>query len=784
MKGAFWNSDGFRDSAKHSLVRESIRDLKLDFFAIFETGRENFSVPFLGRLSGSLDFIWYCLPPQGRSGGILVGINNTTLKVNRVINGKHCVNFNLRSKVDGFEWSLIPVYGAAQEIHKPDFLAELVRVCEAESLPMLVGGDFNIMRRKEDKSNNNFDTRWPFIFNAIIESLDLREIALSGRQFTWASCRDTPTYEKLDRVLASVEWEQKFPLVSVRALARAESDHTPLILDSGEQAHLGNKAQFSFELSWLRQEGFANIIAREWNSVSHGDTPIDIWQNKIRNLRRFLRGWAKNMSSLYKKERDRLLLLIDTLDKKAESIPLNGYERGQLKDANMTLAKLRRDEESKWAQRAKVKHIQEGGDNTKYFHLIANGKHRRKKIFQLEQDEETIVGQENLKVYITEYYKNLFGAPVPNHFSMSESDKADIPQLSEEENKILTADFTEQEVYDAIMQMEKNKAPGPDGFPAEFYQTFWDVIKIDIMRLFQAFQKGELPLFHLNFGTIVLLPKKENALQIQQYRPICLLNVSFKIFTKVGTNRVSEIAHKVVRPTQTAFMPGRHILEGVVVLHETIHELHRNKLDGVLLKLDFEKAYDKVNWDFLQQALRMKGFDPKWCQWIQQYVSRGSVGVRVNDDFGHYFQTRKGLRQGDPLSPTLFNIVADMLAIIINRAKEDGQVEGLIPHLVDGGVSILQYADDTIIFMKHDLAKALNMKLILCMFEQLSGLKINFNKSEIFCFGQATEVVDQYKFLFGYENGSFPFKYLGIPIHFQKLKIASGNLLRIDSKGN
>jgi hypothetical protein len=85
----------------------------------------------------------------------------------------------------------------------------------------------------------------------------------------------------------------------------------------------------------------------------------------------------------------------------------------------------------------------------------------------------------------------------------------------------------------------------------------------------------------------------------------------------------------------------------------------------------------------------MKGFDPKWCRWIQEFISRGSVGIRVNKDIGHYFQTRKGLRQGDPLSPILFNIVADMLAIIINRAKEDGQVNGLIPHLVDGGVSIL-----------------------------------------------------------------------------------------------
>jgi hypothetical protein len=110
---------------------------------------------------------------------------------------------------------------------------------------------------------------------------------------------------------------------------------------------------------------------------------------------------------------------------------------------------------------------------------------------------------------------------------------------------------------------------------------------------------------------------------------------------------------------------------------------------------------------------------------------RGSVGIRVNDDIGHYFQTLKGLRQGDPISPILFSIVADMLAILIARAKEDGQVGGLVPHLVDGGISILQYADDTILFMEHHLAKAVNMKLILAIFEQLSGLKINFNKSEL-----------------------------------------------------
>jgi hypothetical protein len=164
------------------------------------------------------------------------------------------------------------------------------------------------------------------MFNAIIENLNLREIVLSGRQFTWASRRANPTFEKLDRVLTSVEWEQKFPLVSVRALTRAGSDHTPLLIDSGNHAHIGNKARFSFELSWFEQEGFYDLIAREWAAVSAGKTPIITWQNKIRHLRRFLRGWAK--------KKEKLLNIIDFLDIQAESYPLNDEERAELRKAN------------------------------------------------------------------------------------------------------------------------------------------------------------------------------------------------------------------------------------------------------------------------------------------------------------------------------------------------------------------------------------------------------------------------------------------------------------------
>jgi hypothetical protein len=290
------------------------------------------------------------------------------------------------------------------------------------------------------------------------------------------------------------------------------------------------------------------------------------------------------------------------------------------------------------------------------------------------------------------------------------------------------------------------------------------LIKDDLMAMFHDFHAGNLPLFCLNFGIITLLPKEKQVKKIQQYKPICMLNVSFKIFTKVLANRLTSVACRIAKPSQSAFLPGRYILEGVVVLHETIHELKRKRQNDLILKLDFEKAYDKINWDFLQQVLRMKGFPCMWCQWMEKVVAKGSVGVQVNDDLGHFFQTKKGLRQGDPLSHILFNLVVDMLAVLIERSKNLGFFDGLVPHLVEGGLSILQYTDDTILFLDDDLEKAKGLKLVLSVFEKLSGLKINFHKSELFYFGEPRDRTGECVHLFGCKEGEFPFRYLGIPM--------------------
>jgi hypothetical protein len=180
--------------------------------------------------------------------------------------------------------------------------------------------------------------------------------------------------------------------------------------------------------------------------------------------------------------------------------------------------------------------------------MVAKGKRRKTRIFRLKQEEGIVEGEEQLNSYITKYYKNLFGKSQVISLTLNESLVEDIPQITNMESELLVAEFSEKEVREAIFQMKHNKAPGPDGFPAEFYQVFWSLIKDDLITMFQHFHDWNLPLFCLNFGIITLLPKEKEVKKIQQYRPICMLNISFKIFTKVLANRLTSVACRITKP--------------------------------------------------------------------------------------------------------------------------------------------------------------------------------------------------------------------------------------------
>jgi hypothetical protein len=213
--------------------------------------------------------------------------------------GDFHIKLHIRNKSDNFIWSLVSVYGAAQDALKPAFLREMVNLAKDNPHPIIIGGDFNLLRYPHEKSKGMFDSHWSFLFNAVIDSLDLKEISMTGRQFTWANSLPDPTYEKLDRVLMDSDWESKFPLVSVRVLPRIEvlSDHAPILLTIGMPLPQRRRT-FKFKLGWLNRDGFSDMVKFIWDKSVAWNTPIQRWNNKLRSMCRYLRGWARHMTQL------------------------------------------------------------------------------------------------------------------------------------------------------------------------------------------------------------------------------------------------------------------------------------------------------------------------------------------------------------------------------------------------------------------------------------------------------------------------------------------------------
>jgi hypothetical protein len=466
----FWDINGLRDPQKLKHISDLTKEHNLNFIALSETGKSEFMRSFLKNLCVGRDFLRRTMAPKGRSGGMLVGVDLQVLDIGAIDEGDYYVKFHLCNKSHSFKsalvvvywdyyvkfhlcnkshsfkWALVVVYGPAQDDEKEGFLAEMVNMCSHEQLPTMIGGDFNILRSSKEKNNDRFNNRWPFLFNAFIDGLNLRELEMSSRKFTWANNLSSLTFVKLDRVLVTTEWEEKYALTTVQALPRAISDHMPLLLNSGATSTSGNEPLFKFECGWLLRDGFVEMIRWIWPNHIEGNNPIERWQGKIRRVRQYMRGWAKNMNDQYKKEKEHMLNSLDLLDQKVESIPLDDNEIVLKQYLNNRLAELLREEEMKWYQRAKVKELLEGDSNTKYFQLVVNGKYRKSRIFQLQHNDQIIEGEDAPKKHITKYYKNLFGPLEESTISLDDSRMDDIAQVSNVENEQLVKLFSEEEV--------------------------------------------------------------------------------------------------------------------------------------------------------------------------------------------------------------------------------------------------------------------------------------------------------------------------------------------------
>lgn len=307
------------------------------------------------------------------------------------------------------------------------------------------------------------------------------------------------------------------------------------------------------------------------------------------------------------------------------------------------------------------------------------------------------------------------------------------PCITEAENKELTAIPDEQEIKSNVFQIRAWSALGPDGFQAGFYQQNWEVVGGDVIKMVKKFFKNSKLLKELNHTFQTLIPKNNCVQNPSDFRPISLCNISYKIISKIMTNRLKPMLHKIISPWQATYVPGRNIIDNTVIAHEIVRYMKttKNSNGAVAIKLDMSKDFDRMEWNFIINIFRKLGFSEKWCQLVNQCISTTSTSILLNGSPIETIHPTRGLRRGDSLCPYIFITCMEGLSRMIQASVDSKNIIPIYPAKGSPPISHLFFADDCILFSSAKMSFINNIKDITNKFCKASGQMVNLSKSSI-----------------------------------------------------
>lgn len=431
----------------------------------------------------------------------------------------------------------------------------------------------------------------------------------------------------------------------------------------------------------------------------------------------------------------------------------------------MRLLGLAAIERARKRQASRVLWLKMGDASTKCFHAKFSSRRRKNFIHSIQSDDGFATTHADKAQVIHDHFSKVMEATTGRSVTLN----WEALRLPRVQAAGLDNPFSEDEVWEAIVQSPAEKAPGPDGFIDTFFRACWLTIKDDIMAAFNRFYSlagGNLAA--LNTAFVALLPK-EGAARMSDFRPISLIHYFAKLVTKVLSIRLSKVIHTIVSPAQSAFMKKRCIQDSFLYVQSGIRALHRSKTPSLLLKLDISKAFDSISWDYLLELLQQMGFSARWRDWVAWLLSTSSSQFLLNGSAGNRIRHRKGLRQGDPLSPLLFILAIDPLQRLIDEAEMQQMIKPLPRRELKLRVSL--YADDAVIFMNPDKAEMDVLVEIMHKFGEATGLKINRQKSTATPIRCEEVDIQQVLQSIGGSVATFPMKYLGLPLTLTRTRI-------------
>jgi len=710
------------------LVKSHVENLNVDVCFIQETQVSNeINIKSLSARWGGRSF-WS--PSLGRQGGVAVLFSSSfSGDIGTWEKDSEGRIVSVLISFGNFSYNLVNVYMPTNRSERSTFFLSVHQYFFPRS-KIIFGGDLNCYDSALDKFGGNTSlsselSSFKSCFN-LVDAWRSKHPRVS--QCTWFNS-DLSIGSRLDSFLVCREVAGS--LSSCEILPCVFSDHEFVILDVDiSHAFDFGPGVWKFNNSLLDDRIYCDLVIELINQhlcFKHVFISVkDFWES----LKEVIKSRTIEFSKAKRRELSRERVCITNRLVKLKSKLVNGdlSVKPEILELESALNAIFRREQEGMKIRSRAKWLEEGEVPSRYFFKLGRERFDRNYVSSiLDSNGSEVSDRAELIRAHESFYANLFSREEIDLVTQEALLSNLSLRLSEEDRDRCEGLLLLPEITTALGNMSKNKSPGPDGLSVEFYSKFWDLLGPILLEVINHCYADSDLCDSMKTSNTRLVFKKGDRKNLKNWRPISLLNVDYKICSKALSSRLSLVLEKIVTPDQTCSVPGRSISSNLIMLRDMLDYIDRTNEPGILISLDQEKAFDRVDRTFLMNLLRRFGFGPSFCSWISTLYHGANMQIMVNGWLSQKIELQRGVRQGDSLSPMLYILCVEVLAAKIRNTPE---IEGfLLPGARGKCFKVGQYADDTTGFLRG--LRSLQVLLeTVSLYERGSGAKLNRSKSE------------------------------------------------------
>ncbi|XP_058782915.1 uncharacterized protein LOC131657547 [Vicia villosa] len=680
------------------------------------------------------------------NGRIWVSWSDRNLEVKMIKSSAQFIHCGVYGVMGDFRFWLTALYGMNKLEQRKNLWKDLSLLKPSSNDPWCIIGDFNNVTKAQDRIGGRMVSEAEYTdLQEMMINNGLSEMDSCGDYFTWCNRHTVdPIHSRIDRLIGNVAKDK-------------------------QKGHKSRR--FKFYNCLTKLPGYEETIRASWNKPIEGSPMYILWR-KLQRLKPDLQQLSKNIINM-KHNLEAARKDLDLAQRDLANNRMDSSRISRVKICTDEVIRLHELEEHMLIQKSKIDWLRLADDNNAFFHASIKAKHKSKSMKILKTtDGNSVTDQNSIMEEVMKFYKILMGTKEDNVKHVDIEAMRSGKQVSIGQRDALIRPVTEDEILEALKAIGDLKAPGIDGYGSYFFKSSWNIVKWDVIAAVQEFfVKGNL-LKAFNSTIVTLIPKHENASEVKDFRPIAGCTTFYKIISKVLTNRLGMVLPEVIHKSQAAFLKGQVIQNHILLAFELMRGYSRKGgTPRSMIQVDLQKAYDMVDWNSLETVLNEIGLPSQFIKWIMLVTTTVSYRFNVNGEYTTIMEARRGIRQGDPISPLLFVIMMEYMNRVMIKMTRNADFKF---HSKCKALKIthLTFADDVLLFSRGDKK---SIEILLAAFNSFSastGLRVNPRKCYAFYGGMGTAAKEEIGRITSYAEGQLPIRYLGIPLASKKLNVS------------